>query len=292
MIDVRAAGVSFPEVLQTRGAYQIKPDLPFVPGQRGRRASCARAGGTAFEAGDRVAAFSHARRASPRSTLAQPHFTFRLADAARLRAGRRADPQLPHGLLRAASRAGGWPRARRCSSTAPRAASAPPRCRSPRASARGRSRSCPPTRRSRSRATPGADEVLRSDGPWKDEVKALGGADVVRRPGRRRPLHRQPALAQPRRAAGRRRLHRRLDPRGQGQPAAAQQHRRRRRGLGRLHRQAPGGRRRDRRGARRADRGRATSRPVVGARLPLERAADALGLIDGRGATGKVVLEP
>ena len=33
------------------------------------------------------------------------------------------------------------------------------------------------------------------------------------------------------------------------------------------------------------------ARPVVGARFPLERAADALELIDGRGATGKVVLE-
>ncbi|HYZ80050.1 MAG TPA: zinc-binding dehydrogenase, partial [Solirubrobacteraceae bacterium] len=32
-------------------------------------------------------------------------------------------------------------------------------------------------------------------------------------------------------------------------------------------------------------------RPVVGARFPLERAADALKLIDERGATGKVVLE-
>ena len=32
-------------------------------------------------------------------------------------------------------------------------------------------------------------------------------------------------------------------------------------------------------------------RPVVGARFPLERAGDALELIDGRGATGKVVLE-
>ena len=32
VIDVRAAGVSFPEVLQTRGAYQVKPELPFVPG--------------------------------------------------------------------------------------------------------------------------------------------------------------------------------------------------------------------------------------------------------------------
>ncbi|MBV9006830.1 MAG: zinc-binding dehydrogenase, partial [Solirubrobacterales bacterium] len=32
-------------------------------------------------------------------------------------------------------------------------------------------------------------------------------------------------------------------------------------------------------------------RPVVGARFPLDRAADALELIDTRGATGKVVLE-
>ena len=32
-------------------------------------------------------------------------------------------------------------------------------------------------------------------------------------------------------------------------------------------------------------------RPMVGARFPLERAAEALKLIDARGATGKVVLE-
>lgn len=32
LIDVHAAGVAFPEVLQTRGLYQLKPDLPFIPG--------------------------------------------------------------------------------------------------------------------------------------------------------------------------------------------------------------------------------------------------------------------
>jgi NADPH2:quinone reductase len=32
-------------------------------------------------------------------------------------------------------------------------------------------------------------------------------------------------------------------------------------------------------------------RPIVGARFPLERANEALQLIDGRGATGKIVLE-
>jgi NADPH:quinone reductase len=31
--------------------------------------------------------------------------------------------------------------------------------------------------------------------------------------------------------------------------------------------------------------------PIVGARFPLKQAADALDLIDGRGATGKVVLD-
>ena len=35
-IDVRAAGVSFPEVLQSRGRYQIKPRPAVRAGQRGR----------------------------------------------------------------------------------------------------------------------------------------------------------------------------------------------------------------------------------------------------------------
>ena len=32
VVDVKAAAVSFPDLLQTRGLYQYKPDLPFVPG--------------------------------------------------------------------------------------------------------------------------------------------------------------------------------------------------------------------------------------------------------------------
>ncbi len=32
VVEANAAGVSFPEVLQTRGQYQFKPELPFVPG--------------------------------------------------------------------------------------------------------------------------------------------------------------------------------------------------------------------------------------------------------------------
>src|SRR5213082_2220435 len=50
LIDVHAAGVSFPEVLQTRGQYQFKPDLPFVPGSE--------VGGVVRETGQRVAAMT------------------------------------------------------------------------------------------------------------------------------------------------------------------------------------------------------------------------------------------
>ena len=32
LIDVEVAGVAFPEVLQSRGEYQLKPELPFIPG--------------------------------------------------------------------------------------------------------------------------------------------------------------------------------------------------------------------------------------------------------------------
>ena len=34
-----------------------------------------------------------------------------------------------------------------------------------------------------------------------------------------------------------------------------------------------------------------TVKPIVGARFPLEKAGEALELLDGRGALGKVVLE-
>ena len=32
LIDVHAAGVAFPDALQTRGLYQVKPPVPFIPG--------------------------------------------------------------------------------------------------------------------------------------------------------------------------------------------------------------------------------------------------------------------
>lgn len=55
LIEVRAAGVTFPDVLMTRGEYQIKPDPPFVPGSE--VAGVVREAAEGFEQDQRVAAF-------------------------------------------------------------------------------------------------------------------------------------------------------------------------------------------------------------------------------------------
>ncbi|WP_068400353.1 NADPH:quinone oxidoreductase family protein [Kribbia dieselivorans] len=57
LIEVHAAGVSFPEVLQTRGEYQIKYELPFVPGAEVAGVVLQAPAGSPFTAGDRVAGF-------------------------------------------------------------------------------------------------------------------------------------------------------------------------------------------------------------------------------------------
>src|SRR3954471_18377458 len=77
-IDVRAAGVSFPEVLQTRGMYQIKPELPFVPGSE--VAGIVREDADGLAAGDRVAAFPMLGGFAE-VTIAPRHFVFKLPDA-------------------------------------------------------------------------------------------------------------------------------------------------------------------------------------------------------------------
>jgi NADPH2:quinone reductase len=57
VIDVRAAGVSFPELLQTRGEYQVKPPLPFVPGSEVAGVVRSAPAGAQVKEGDRVAGF-------------------------------------------------------------------------------------------------------------------------------------------------------------------------------------------------------------------------------------------
>ncbi len=57
VLEVAAAGVAFPDVLLTRGQYQMTPDLPFVPGAEVAGRVRSAPAGTGFAEGDRVAAF-------------------------------------------------------------------------------------------------------------------------------------------------------------------------------------------------------------------------------------------
>ena len=57
LIDIRAAGVNFPDGLMVRGEYQMKPDRPFTPGNEVAGVIAAIGPGvTAFQSGQRVVA--------------------------------------------------------------------------------------------------------------------------------------------------------------------------------------------------------------------------------------------
>jgi NADPH2:quinone reductase len=175
VIDVQASAVSFPDLLQSRGLYQIKPELPFVPGAEVAGTVVAAADG--FAPGDRVAAMTVLGGFAERA-VAPPMLTFRLPEAldfaegaglvlnyhtvlfslqtrGRLQAG---ETVLVHGAaggigtaaLQVAKALGARTIAVVSSDEKERVA-----------------------------REAGADEVLRSDGDWKDEAKGLGGVDVV-----------------------------------------------------------------------------------------------------------------
>ena len=57
VIEVAAAGVCYPDVLLTRGQYQVRPELPFVPGSEVAGQVLSAPAGSGYAAGDRVAAF-------------------------------------------------------------------------------------------------------------------------------------------------------------------------------------------------------------------------------------------
>jgi NADPH:quinone reductase len=80
LVDVHAAGVSFPEVLQTRGAYQVKPPLPFVPGSEVAGIVRSAPDDAAVKAGDRVAAFC-ALGGFAEVAVAPDYLTFALPDS-------------------------------------------------------------------------------------------------------------------------------------------------------------------------------------------------------------------
>jgi NADPH:quinone reductase len=71
--------VSFPELLQTRGQYQMKPPLPFVPGSEVGGVVISAPDGASVKAGDRVAAFC-ALGGFAETAVAPEFFTFALSD--------------------------------------------------------------------------------------------------------------------------------------------------------------------------------------------------------------------
>jgi NADPH:quinone reductase len=78
LVEVHAAGVSFPELLQTRGQYQMKPPLPFVPGSEVGGVVLSAPEGASVKAGDRVAAFC-ALGGFAETAVAPELFTFALS---------------------------------------------------------------------------------------------------------------------------------------------------------------------------------------------------------------------
>jgi NADPH2:quinone reductase len=78
VIDVHAAGVSFPEVLQSRGQYQMRPPLPFIPGSEVAGVVRSAPSGASVKAGDRVAGFC-GLGGFAETAVAPEFFTFELA---------------------------------------------------------------------------------------------------------------------------------------------------------------------------------------------------------------------
>jgi NADPH:quinone reductase len=80
LVDVKAAGVSFPDLLLTRGQYQLKPDPPFTLGSELAGVVRAAPDGSDLQPGDRVAGFVIGG-AFAEVSAAAPFLTFKLPDA-------------------------------------------------------------------------------------------------------------------------------------------------------------------------------------------------------------------
>ncbi|WP_284228284.1 NADPH:quinone oxidoreductase family protein [Mycobacterium antarcticum] len=87
LIDVHAAGVAFPDALQTRGLYQHKPELPYVPGAEIAGVVRQAPPGAHVTAGDRVAALTMLSGAMAEVVALPADRVFLLPDAVSFEAG-------------------------------------------------------------------------------------------------------------------------------------------------------------------------------------------------------------
>lgn len=87
LIDVHAAGVAFPDALQTRGLYQHRPELPYVPGAEIAGVVRQAPPGAHVTAGDRVAALTMLSGAMAEVVALPADRVFLLPDAVSFEAG-------------------------------------------------------------------------------------------------------------------------------------------------------------------------------------------------------------
>jgi NADPH2:quinone reductase len=86
LVEVVAAGVSYPDVLLTRGQYQMRPDPPFTPGAEVAGVVRDAPAGGALAPGDRVAAFS-VLGGFAELAVVEPALTFPLPDGVTFEVG-------------------------------------------------------------------------------------------------------------------------------------------------------------------------------------------------------------
>jgi len=79
VIDVRSAGISFPDLLLSRGRYQVQPEPPFTLGVEAAGVVAAVPEGSALRVGERVAAFAFGAFAE--QVVAPEQTVMRLPDA-------------------------------------------------------------------------------------------------------------------------------------------------------------------------------------------------------------------
>jgi NADPH2:quinone reductase len=87
LIDVHAAGVAFPDALQTRGLYQHRPELPYVPGAEVAGVVRSAPAGAHVAAGDRVAALTLLTGAMAEVAAVPSDRVFKLPDVVSFEAG-------------------------------------------------------------------------------------------------------------------------------------------------------------------------------------------------------------